>query len=299
MVAKPTSLERLLLDTVYTELKEGMYISMTDTGQTDDFGYNISEIHRITSVTKSEDGGLSNIITVAEPFEHEFDKVTTKLNANVAPASQGETIKDEILGSGDASEQYQEFLLKQMPVTFTPSALENTGAKNSLEIFVNNVKWQEVEGFVNSMPTDRHYVTSIDEEDKMSATFGNGKYGSLLPTGIDNIHAKYRKGIGAAGNLAYQNTITVIMGTNPALKSVTNQIGSSGGADKENEDDAKVTAPRSLKALNRAVSIEDYQNLALSYTGIAKAKAYIITQFQQVEEEEEEDKGNQTTKANQ
>ena len=262
----------LLLDTVYTELKEGMYISMTDSGQTDDLGYNISEIHRITSVTKSEDGGSQTIITVAEPFEHEFDKVTTKLNANVAPASQGETIKDEILGSGDASEQYQEFMLKQMPVTYTPSALENTGAKNSLEIFVNNVKWQEVESFVDSMPTDRHYVTSIDEEDKMSATFGNGKYGSLLPTGIDNIHAKYRKGIGAAGNLAYQNTIAVIMGTNPALKSVTNQIGSSGGADKENEDDARVTAPRSLKALNRAVSLEDYQNLALSLYWNCKSK---------------------------
>ena len=118
-------------------------------------------------------------------------------------------------------------------------------------------------------------MTSIDEEDKMSATFGSGKYGSILPTGIDNIHAKYRKGIGAAGNLAYQNTITVIIGTNPAIKSVTNQIGSSGGADKENEDDARVTAQESLKALNRAVSIEDYQNLALSHTGIAKAKAYI------------------------
>ena len=36
-------------------------------------------------------------------------------------SSHGETIKDEILGSGDASEQYQEFKLKEIPVTFTPS----------------------------------------------------------------------------------------------------------------------------------------------------------------------------------
>ena len=51
----------------------------------------------------------------------------------LVPASHGETVKDEILGSGDASSIHQEFTLRKGPITMCQSPLSPDGIKNYLK----------------------------------------------------------------------------------------------------------------------------------------------------------------------
>ncbi len=53
---------------------------------------------------------------------------------------------------------------------------------------------------------------------------------------------------------------------------VTNENAASGGAERETAEHAKKQAPLELRALNRCVTKDDYESIAISYSGVARAK---------------------------
>ena len=57
------------------------------------------------------------------------------------------------------------------------------------------------------------------------------------------------------------------------MSGVTNPLPATGGQDAQSPDDIRANAPQSVLTLGRAVSITDYQDLAASFAGIAKACA--------------------------
>jgi predicted phage baseplate assembly protein len=57
------------------------------------------------------------------------------------------------------------------------------------------------------------------------------------------------------------------------LLSVTNPSAASGAADPASADDARTRAPLPTLTIGRVVSLEDYQNFAVAFPGIAKAMA--------------------------
>jgi hypothetical protein len=54
---------------------------------------------------------------------------------------------------------------------------------------------------------------------------------------------------------------------------VTNPLRASGGANRENRDQARKHAPLAVKALDRLVSVRDYADFARTFAGIGKAHA--------------------------
>jgi uncharacterized phage protein gp47/JayE len=64
----------------------------------------------------------------------------------------------------------------------------------------------------------------------------------------------------------------------PGLKAVTNPEPSTGGADREGAAQVRVNAPGSIRTFGRAVSIDDYTALALTFPGVTKARAAWIRQ---------------------
>ena len=66
------------------------------------------------------------------------------------------------------------------------------------------------------------------------------------------------------------------MGSNPAIKSITNPLPATGGTDHESEAEAKLRGPTTMKTLDRAISLDDYENLTIVFTGIAKARASLM-----------------------
>ena len=210
------------------------------------------------------------IITLREPLQNCYDRATVVIYANLAAATNGET-KSEVLGSGDASQPYQQFTLKQSPLTYISSA-GPSGAESTLQVRVNDLLWHEVTAFYGHGPHERIFVTRIGDDGKTTIEFGDGKTGARLPTGRENVTAHYRKGIGTAGNLKAEQ-LSLLMTRPLGVKSVTNRAASGGAQNPEPLDDARRNAPLQTLTLGRVVSLQDYEDFARAFSGIAKALA--------------------------
>ncbi len=193
------------------------------------------------------------------------------LLGNVAQASHGETVKNEVVGDGDAAIGFQQFTLTKKPVTFIPSARPG-GVQNTLQVQVNNVRWKEVPSFYDQAPTDQVYTTRMADDGTMTVQFGDGKNGARSPSGRGNIVATYRQGLGLSGRVG-ANTLTTLLDRPVGLKSARNPAPASGGADPEVLATAKQHAPTTVRTFGRAVSLRDFADLVTATGEVAKARA--------------------------
>jgi predicted phage baseplate assembly protein len=202
---------------------------------------------------------------------YRYKRDTVVIHGNVARATHGET-RTETLGSGNAAEALQRFLLKQPPLTHV-SARTPSGIASTLEVRVNEVRWHEAPTLAALGPDDRKFFTQTGDDDKTAVIFGNGRRGSRLPTGRENVKARYRSGIGAPGNVAGGQIS--LLGSRPlGVKDVVNPIRAAGGADREGANAIRRNAPIAIKALDRLLSTADYADFARGFGGIGKASAW-------------------------
>jgi hypothetical protein len=108
--------------------------------------------------------------------------------------------------------------------------------------------------------------------------FGDGVSG-LIPPNNAVIYATYRVGGGTIGNVAANTIKTILTNSQVGLTVLNTYYGSptdtgaaSGGTDAESTDSIRLNAPRSMHALNRAVSLADYAALVKA-SGVSKAAA--------------------------
>jgi len=202
-----------------------------------------------------------------------YARETVKIYGNVVPATHGET-RSEVMGSGDASRTLQSFQLRQWPLTYV-SATTPSGAQSTLQVRVNELLWHEAEQVAYLAPADRSYITRTDDSAKTTVIFGNGVRGARVPTGVENIKATYRTGIGASGNVD-AGQITLLTTKPLGVKEVINPLPASGGADRDSRDQIRRNAPVALMALDRLVSVQDYTDFARAFAGIGKASAIHI-----------------------
>lgn len=214
--------------------------------------------------------GDVTILSLDGPLGRLYDAATTSVNSNAVDATHGETVQ-ELLGSGDATNPALTFTLKQSPVTYVSSTTLN-GTQSTLQVWVNNLQWHEVPNLLAAGPADRVFVTRANGNGARVIQFGDGLNGARPPTGQMNIRAVYRKGIGSAGMVA-SGQLSQPIDRPQGLRSATNPSPAAGGADPARADDARARAPLPTLTISRIVSLEDYQNYALNFAGIAKAVA--------------------------
>lgn len=235
-----------------------------------DLGVRMCEVATLDKVEHVLEKEGFTRITLSRNLANSYVRTTVGINANVALATHGETV-EETLGSGDASQSFQRFMLRQPPLTYV-SAANPSGAKSTLEVRVNDILWQEVSSFYGHGPDERIYVTEINDDDRTTVIFGDGKTGTRLPTGQENIRAKYRRGIGQAGQVE-ANRITLLMTHPLGLKGVTNPLEPAGAADSEKLSEVQHNAPITVLTLDCIVSLQDYEDFANAFSGIGKALA--------------------------
>lgn len=234
------------------------------------------EVVPIESVSHSQtDSDLVTTIKLpaSSALQYVYKRTSVTINANVARATHGDT-KQEAIGSGDPTQRFQSFELKQNPLTFIHDS-SATGAKSTLEINIDNVKWREAPLFEGLSGADKVYVTRRDNDGKTRVIFGDGLNGRLPPSGSENIMAKYRVGIGKSGLLG-PDKLTLLMKRPLGVKSVTNPLPTTDAADPEELADARKNAPRTVLTLDRIVSIKDFADFARGYASVGKATAYEI-----------------------
>lgn len=206
---------------------------------------------------------------------------------NTTLATQTQTLRNERLGSTDGSAG-QTFRTTQTPVLAGQSLevrepekpsqpeWEKLGAQAITEVLDATgqpqeiwVRWQEVTDFYASQPRDRHYVLNhLTGEIR----FGNGLNGLIPPVGTGNLRLTYQTGGGSAGNKP-EGTIVQLKTTIPYIDKVTNPEPATGGADAESIDLMRDREPRKLRHNDRAVTLEDYEDLAMiASPAVARAK---------------------------
>jgi predicted phage baseplate assembly protein len=209
-----------------------------------------------------------------------------RILTNVVEAAHSVTIRDEILGSGDAS-PLQQFSLLHGPLLEGEQIIVRERQRppdDELELLGDGavtptedeaseecwVRWQRVDSFFESGPRGRHYT--IDYQSG-KITFGDGRKGMAPPEGRNNVVARsYRVGGGSEGNVN-PHSLTSLTRAIAYIDSVTNPLAAAGGADRESVAEAKARAPHTIKSRDRAVTAEDFEMLALrASTSLARAR---------------------------
>jgi hypothetical protein len=273
------------LDDAYDGLESGRWIIVsgerTDienvTGVTARELVMIQGVAQVTTSPNGQPSAVHTVISLANKLAYTYDINTVTIYGNVVKATHGET-RNEVLGNGDGSLPFQQFKLKQKPLTFV-AASNPTGTDTTLEVYVNNVEWHETDTLAGLSAKDRSYITQTADDDSTTVTFGNGREGARLPTGNANVKAIYRNGIGQPGNVNAEQ-ISLLQTRPLNAKAVINPIRASGGADRDTRDQARRNAPLAVMALDRLVSIKDYADFARTFAGIGKANSLRLSDGQ-------------------
>lgn len=210
------------------------------------------------------------VLTLTAGLENRYRRDTVVVHGNVVPATHGES-RDEPIGSGDAGRAHQTFALWQSPLTWLPA--ENPlGATPALEVRVDGLRWHPVDSLAGRGPTERVYVVGGDASGRTTVTFGDGVHGARLPTGQENVRARYRFGTGRAANVGADRITQPV--TRPlGVTGVTNPLPATGGTDADGPALTRRTVPLAVSALDRLVSVRDYEDFARSRAGIGRASA--------------------------
>lgn len=213
---------------------------------------------------------LHATLWLASDLVNSYDRLNLVISANVAPATHGET-RHEVLGSGDASLPFQRFTLKQAPLTYVQGSTAK-GAESTLQVRVNGIGWRELPSFYRQDRRERGFVVRIADNRSATIEFGDGMTGVRLPSGVENVTATYRSGIGLEGNVRAGQV--GLLQTRPlGVRSVTNPVPASGAADPEPMSQARRNAPVTVVTFDRVVSLTDFADFASTFSGIGKASA--------------------------
>ncbi|MCB1985625.1 MAG: baseplate J/gp47 family protein [Burkholderiales bacterium] len=203
----------------------------------------------------------------------DYTRYSTKIYGNVVQSGHGETRKEKILGSGDATQTNQQFDFDVENVSFVTDPNFTNGVRAAISIRVDSRTWKQVSTLNDSEPEDMHYVVRMNENGTLQIEFGDGIHGRRLPTGSNNVRIVYRVGGGLSGNLV-PCSLKKIVKPSSIVDSIRQPIPSSGGNDMESGESMRDNAPGSILTLERAVSLADFTHLATRYSGVWQARAY-------------------------
>ncbi|MEU9452698.1 putative baseplate assembly protein [Streptomyces sp. NPDC048277] len=174
-----------------------------------------------------------------------------------------ETVEDEALGESTGLPGQRLRLTHTPVVGDTPPLLLQT-AEHDGEGWLD---WQVVPHFAASGPDDRHIILDATTGE---IAFGPAvrepdgslrQYGTAAPKGAVIRARRYRTGGGRDGNVA-RGAVQILRSSIPYISEVVNREAARGGVDGETVAEAKVRAPITLRAQERAVTLRDYEELA-------------------------------------
>ncbi|MEQ8439309.1 MAG: putative baseplate assembly protein [Ilumatobacter fluminis] len=222
--------------------------------------------HEVSVVDGANGGWLRARVVEAFETQPEYSASPRILALEVmtvggtAPAVHAKTVVNETLGVSDGVPG-QRFRLEHAPVV--------PGQELVVEVSGDDgwVDWRSVSDFADSEPDSRHFqldATSGEVAFGPMVRLADGgvqQYGAVPPTGATIRVERYRTGGGRKANVA-AGAITILRTPIPTVNRVVNRRSAAGGLDGEDLENAKVRGPITLRTRNRAVTVEDYEQLA-------------------------------------
>jgi hypothetical protein len=201
-----------------------------------------------------------------------LDDPSVTVYGNLVSASQGTTEREATLGNGDSRRTFQTFRLPKAPLTYHNSVGEVPPEVPELRIYADDRLWQRVPTFFDREPGEQIYIVREDANGDSWVQFGDGETGKRLPSGVGNVVAKYRTGIGAYGSLK-EGTTAQAGGKLDRLDKVQLPGVASGGSEPETGENAREAAPGRIQSLDRLVSLKDFESETLAIPGVSKVSA--------------------------
>ena len=232
-----------------------------------DLVLHVPKSHTVSIIQQQRAGWLRARVLKPEPDQPTYSAsptikgLTAFTTGGTTEAVNAELIENELLGVSEGVAG-QHFSLKHRPVV--PG-----GAAAILEVSSQEgwQEWTQVQDFFDSKPDDRHFALDAVNG---AVQLGPGvrepdgairNYGAIPPKGARLRLRSYLIGGGSRGNVA-RNAITVLKSSIPYISKVQNRRAAEGGVDGEDIENAKVRGPIVLRTRDRAVTMEDYEQLA-------------------------------------
>ena len=193
------------------------------------------------------------------------------IRLNTVPATAATTRQSERLGFSTGRPN-QSFALTRTPVLIDPDT-----RLPDLDLRVDEQSgsgglWQRVDDFY-ALDAEAQVYTL--DPGTGAVAFGDGRRGRIPVAGAAIVAARYRTGGGETGNVG-AGTVTKIKGKIRHVAGVSNLRPAWGGEDKETLDDTLLRAPHDLRTQHRAVTAEDFSDLARQVDGVAISRAYAL-----------------------
>ncbi len=132
--------------------------------------------------------------------------------------------------------------------------------------------WSERADFDRSGPLARHY--NVDAA-RGQIVFGDGRVGRVPEVG-GSVSVQWKTGGGSDGNLPARSLVALLAG--PAL-TLTQSVAAWGGAEAETSGAAEARAVQSIADARCAVTLQDFERLALQVPGAPLARAHAVAEF--------------------
>ncbi|MFG3422611.1 hypothetical protein [Micromonospora sp. NPDC048063] len=199
---------------------------------------------------------------------------SVRVRGNVVTADHGETVT-QVLGSGDGQSPFAQVATRRGPLTHVRAPTAH-GTVSTFTLEVNGVTWTQVPSLAAAGPQDRVYLVRENADGTAVVVFGDGVKGARPPTGVENLVATYRVGMGADGAVD-AGQVSLLLRRPPGIREVTNPAPSHDWGPPESLAETRRSLPVRTRVLDRAVSVADHADLARGFAGVGGARADLVT----------------------
>jgi predicted phage baseplate assembly protein len=133
--------------------------------------------------------------------------------------------------------------------------------------------WLPRRDLLSSDAFAEEFVAEVDEDERATLRFGDDQYGQR-PTPEVEFTATYRVGNGVPGNIGAESLVHILT-PEKRITSVCNPMPARGGTGPESIEHVRRVAPRAFRIQERAVTPEDYAEVAQRHRAVQRAAATV------------------------
>ncbi len=137
----------------------------------------------------------------------------------------------------------------------------------------NGQPWAPQRDLLSSDAFKAEFVAEVEEDGRATLRFGDDRYG-LRPTPGTGLSATYRVGNGIRGNVG-ADSIAHILTADSRITGVRNPLPARGGTEPESLDHVRRSAPSAFRVQERAVTADDYAEVAQRHPEVQRAAATV------------------------
>ena len=133
--------------------------------------------------------------------------------------------------------------------------------------------WFPQRDLLSSESESREFVVETESDGTSVVRFGDDLFG-LRPASGTSFTAEYRVGNGPRGNVG-AGALGHVIGVDPSITAVSNPLSAHGGIAPESIEQVRQNAPFAFRTQERAVTPDDYAEVAERHAGVQRAAATV------------------------